>query len=190
YSGRLKNGVSESEAKKRLFMELSRVRKLSKNKLPSFRDFILHNQKYLENCIIFVEEMSFGAYVQDILINICPEYHTYYHGDEKSNLEKFAKGDLKLLITCKRLSQGIDIRSVKNIILFSANRGQLETIQRIGRCIRIDPTNPDKRACVIDFISDKPDKSEDDEFGNADEEREKWLTELSKIKRKINNGIN
>lgn len=184
YSGRLKNGVNEWEAKKQLFMELARVKKLSKNKLPIFKDFIFQNPQYLENCIVFVEEKAFGNYVQDILISLVPNYHTYYHDDEKSNLEKFASGNLKLLITCKRLSQGIDIRSVKNIILFSANRGQLETIQRIGRCIRTDPHNPAKRAAVIDFISEKPDKTAVKE-DNADEEREKWLSNLAKTKRRI-----
>ena len=146
YSGRIKQGQTENEGKKQLFMDLANVRKVSKNKLPVFRDFIAAQPQHLQNCLVFVETIEYGEAVQEIIMNHNPNFHTYYHDDEKTNLEKFAAGDLTLLITCKRLSQGIDIRSVKNIILFSAARGQLETIQRIGRCLRTDPKNPQKRA--------------------------------------------
>lgn len=182
YSGRLKQGQSERAGKKQLFMDLANVRKVSKNKLPIFRDFISTHPEYLQNCIIFVETMEYGEMVQEIIMNRNPNFHTYYHDDEKTNLDKFASGELSLLLTCKRLSQGIDIRSVRNIIMFSAARGQLETIQRIGRCLRTDPKNPQKKAAVIDFIVKKG-KEKPADYDDADEVREEWLTNLSKTRR-------
>lgn len=183
YSAKIKQNHSEPEAKIALYMALARVRKLSKNKIPVFRDFIKNNPALLENCLIFVETMKYGKLVQDVIIDINQSYHTYYSGEEKENLEKFMQGDINLLITCKRLSQGIDIKSIKSIILFSSSRGQLETIQRIGRCLRTDPKTPNKRATVLDFIIEKKDQKNLDKYGDADENRKIWLSDLSKTKR-------
>jgi len=74
------------------------------------------------------------------------------------------------------------VRSTNHIVLFSAARARLETIQRIGRCLRIDPTNPNKRAVVVDFIrTDKSDQEKD--IPSADEERRAWLTQLAQTRR-------
>jgi superfamily II DNA or RNA helicase len=54
----------------------------------------------------------------------------------------------------------------------------LGTTQRIGRALRLDKTNPDKVANVIDFIL----KGSDENEYNADKERKDWLTGLSKIR--------
>lgn len=83
------------------------------------------------------------------------------------------------MVTCKKISEGIDIKTVKNIILFSSDRSRLVTIQRIGRSLRIDPSNPSKRAGVVDFIvqSDSP------EDINADTERRNWLSKLAQVRR-------
>ena len=82
------------------------------------------------------------------------------------------------LITCHRVSEGIDIRSLNTVILFSSARARLETIQRMGRCLRADPDNPNKTANIIDFIRQSDEGSEP----NADEERAEWLTELAKVR--------
>jgi superfamily II DNA or RNA helicase len=99
---------------------------------------------------------------------------------------KFARGDLDCLITCHRISEGIDIQSVNNIVLFASARARLETVQRLGRCLRIDPTNPDKRATVVDFISvertDDNDVTANPEL-DADEERRDWFRHLASTKR-------
>jgi len=90
-------------------------------------------------------------------------------------LKRFANGDLECLVTCHKVSEGIDIKSLENVVLFSSAKARLETIQRIGRCLRIDPDNPNKTATVVDFIRS-------DERKSYDEERAEWLTNLSKIK--------
>src|SRR5690606_23896230 len=96
-------------------------------------------------------------------------------------LEDFAANRISTLITCHRLSQGIDISDVACVVLFSSDRAKLETIQRIGRCLRVDPNNPSKRALVIDFILE----TEGDESKGrlADDERKQWLESISKVKR-------
>jgi hypothetical protein len=65
--------------------------------------------------------------------------------------------------------------------LFASSAAKLETIQRIGRCLRTDPLNEEKRATIIDFV--RP-AEEDNQRDNADDVRKSWLTELSTTKRK------
>ena len=48
-------------------------------------------------------------------------------------LKRFANGELDCLIACKRISEGIDIQSVNNIVLFATARAPIETVQRVGR---------------------------------------------------------
>lgn len=165
-----------------MYRDLADVNKLSEAKLPLFRDYLEHNKEILEQCLIFVATKEYGEKVQIILADYIPEYHTYYSEDKRENLTKFASGELRCLITCKKLSEGIDICSVKNIVLFSSDRGKLVTTQRIGRSLRINEKDPDKRAAVVDFIC--MNSGENAEEG-ADQERSRWLGNLSTVRRKV-----
>ena len=168
------NPMSDEE----VWIEVARVYKTSEAKLPVFDQFIRKNQNLLERCIVFVETQDYGAKVMEIIHKYRPDFHTYFSGEESGTLKRFARGELECLITCHRVSEGIDIRSLNSVILFSSARARLETIQRMGRCLRIDPDNPGKVASIVDFIR----QSSEGERQNADEEREKWLTDLSKVR--------
>ena len=177
----MKDKQNESYSIEDKWRELATVYKLSKQKLPLFRNMLEENKRLngdlLENCLIFVETQEYGLMVQNILFEYCQEYHTYFAEDQKKNLNDFAKGKLKCLISCKKLSEGVDIKSVKNIILFSSDKTKLVTIQRIGRSLRTNPDNPNKRSNVIDFICDD---------SNADKERAEWLSDVSMTRREEN----
>ncbi len=163
--------------KEQIWTELARVHKTSQAKLPIFQSFIHDHQDLLARCIVFVETREYGEEVLNIVHRYRHDFHTYYAADEADTLLRFARGDLECLITCHRLSQGIDIQSLQNVILFSSARARLEIIQRMGRCLRFDPANPDKRANVVDFV--RTSAPEDRE--TADDARRDWLTELSSI---------
>jgi superfamily II DNA or RNA helicase len=170
------NPMSQTE----LWIELSRVYKRSKAKLLPFSKYVQDNPGILKNCIIFVEDTEYGSLVMDIVHRHSLDFRSYFAEEDKSTLEAFAKGDITCLITCHRLSEGIDIRSLENVILFSSARAKLETIQRIGRCLRIDPNRPEKVAHVLDFTRVSEDPGEEDP--QADSNRKKWLNSLSEIK--------
>jgi superfamily II DNA or RNA helicase len=159
-----------------LYIELSKVYKLSKAKIPLFSSFIREHRDFLKRAIIFVEERWYGDLVMDVVHNFRPDFHTYYAEDDVETLRRFATGQLECLITCHKVSEGIDIKSLENVILFSSAKARLETIQRIGRCLRSDPGNPNKIANVVDFIRVDEGKI------NSDNERESWLSELSIIR--------
>ena len=79
-----------------------------------------------------------------------------------------------------KLSQGIDVQSLNSIVLFATPRGR-QFKQRLGRVLRSDPNNNQKRATVIDFF-DK--KHIDDEKG-SDFNRYQELLGYSKIKKEL-----
>lgn len=166
-----------------LYRDIARVRKLSKEKIAPFEDYVGTHPAVLDRCIIFVESAEYGALVQPLLMRMRTDFHTYYQDDDRDDLRRFAKGQLECLLTCHRISEGIDIRSVNNIVLFASSRARLETIQRLGRCLRIDPANPDKRSRVLDFVEHKPEDVDDPtgELG-ADEEREQWFLALAALR--------
>jgi superfamily II DNA or RNA helicase len=170
-----------------LYQDIARIRKLSQEKIPHFRKYLRAHPEIVQRSIIFVETAEYGMLVQDILMNLHVDFHTYYADDERSNLQRFARGDLQCLVTCHRISEGIDIQSVNNIVLFASSRARLETVQRLGRCLRIDPNNPDKRASVVDFVRVEEDaEGEGNEELNADVERRDWFQDLAATRKEVN----
>ena len=159
-----------------VWIEIANVKKTAELKPSVFADYLKEHSEILRGCIIFVENIEYGNRILSTIHNYTDKYRTYYAGEDQEYLKTFARGKIDCLITCHRLSQGIDIRSLKNIVLFSSSKSKLETIQRIGRCLRIDPSNPAKRPNVIDFV----DSSKKSDY-NTDTERALWLTKLSRI---------
>ena len=145
----------------------------------------------LKKCIIFIhslnttaeEKKAISDYSTEIL-NVVQKYsnyvHTYVDNDAPSYLEKFANGTLECIVAVNKVSQGIDIPAIENIVLFSSDRSMRKTIQRLGRCLRIDKNNPYKKANVVDFIVDEA--LDDDD--KADRIRYDILKEYSKYKKK------
>ena len=174
-----KKESGEPVDEKDMFTQLALVNKTAVNKLEEFEGLISQRPDLLTKCIIFVQTMEYGEKLQKILVRYSDKYHTYYADDEKINLENFAAGKIDCLLTCKKVSEGIDISSVTNIILFSSDRSKLVTTQRIGRALRLDKNNPEKKATIVDFVIE--DSEEND--NNADAARAEWLTELSKTRR-------
>jgi superfamily II DNA or RNA helicase len=162
------------------FRDLAMVYKTAENKIFSFEEIIDSEPELLKSCLIFVATTAYAENCLPFIHDQTHNYSTYFSGAEEYHLEDFAAGKIDCLITCHKLSQGIDIPSVSNIVLLSSDRAKLETIQRIGRSLRIDDKNPDKRAKVYDFIG----------YNNgtpigADKDRKDWLSELSKTKKVI-----
>jgi len=177
-SARAAEGRPMSEEE--IAIAISRVYKLSRAKIPLFQKYISEHDKILKRSIVFVEETSYGEEVLEVIHQYRHDFHTYYADDQVETLKRFANGDLECLVTCHKVSEGIDIKSLENVVLFSSAKARLETIQRIGRCLRVDPNNPNKIATVVDFIRS-------DEKRSYDQDRAEWLTKLSNIKA-LNHG--
>ena len=171
---------SQQEIEKIFRREVSKVNKLAINKISLLDNYVKDKLDVLEKCFIFAQEHQYGDKILAKLIKYIPEIKTHYneHAD-KQNLEEFASGNLKCIINCKKLNEGINMKNLSNIILVSSE-SKRQLIQRLGRVLRIDEENqPDKRAFVIDFIENKQLENMD----GADYNRYTYLKELSKIKR-------
>ena len=176
---RAKKEKGEPYDEKDMYTQLALVNKTAISKIDKFEQLVSSRPELLQKCIIFVQTMEYGLKLQDVLIKYTDKYHTYYADDEKYNLVNFSEGKINCLLTCKKVSEGIDISSVTNIFLFASDRSRLVTTQRIGRALRLDKTNPGKVANVIDFVLE--DAEENDH--NADQERKEWLITLSETRR-------
>lgn len=79
----------------------------------------------------------------------------YLHGDvmsetRKSELEKFRRGDTNVLIATRILEKGVDLPSVRTLILAGGGRDHSGTIQRLGRGMR--NTDGKGHVDVFDFF--------------------------------------
>jgi len=172
-------GDPMSEEEKR--RKLAKVRKTAEAKIPAFRNYVEADPDVLERCIIFVYEREYGEQVLPIIHEHHPDFHTYYGGDDDEVLKRFENGEVECLLTCEKLNEGIDIPSLENVVLFSSPRARLKTIQRIGRCLRIDPDNSGKVARVVDFV-DPSSPSGEDGYTGSDHLRSGFLSELSTVR--------
>lgn len=173
-----RKSIGEPVTEKDLLTRISAVHKTSDAKLPIFTEFIKNHRELLKRCIVFTHEQDYGIQVSEIIHRFHPDFHTYFTGEDSETLKRFARGTLECLVTCHRLSEGVDIRSLSTVILFSSDRARLETIQRIGRCLRTDPRVPDKIASIVDFVR----RSSDRDSRTPDEERCDWLAKLAKVR--------
>lgn len=165
-----------------LYRELSHVYKTADEKPQRFRELIRDNPDVLQSSIVFAETKAFGELFLDTIGFATTAYSTYFDDDPKERLHELSAGELDCLVCCKRLSEGIDIRHLRNVILVSSDKGRLQTIQRIGRTLRTDPNDPGKVASVIDFVwrEAPPD--------HADAQRRGWLHWLSTIRTRRTDG--
>ena len=174
--------ISVEQIQETFSREIAKIFKKAQNKILLLDNHIKDNKHILEKCFIFAQEMDYGDLVLNKLIKYMPEIKTHYdkHAD-KDNLIEFAKGNLKCIINCKKLNEGINMKSLSNIILVSSE-GKRQLTQRLGRVLRIDEeNNPGKRAFVLDFINDV----QMEKMDGADYRRYIELNKLTKIK-KIN----
>ncbi len=161
-----------------VWTRLAAVYKSSPTKLPLLRDLLHARGDLLDRSIIFVADTEYAQHVTPLVFDRTRRFHTYFEGDDKAHLVRFSRGELDCLLACHRLSEGIDVQSIRTVMPLSADRARLETIQRIGRCLRRDPNNPQKRATVVDFIR----LHDQGKAPTADEERRDWLLEVAKVR--------
>ena len=175
----LEEGIPKWKADANRNMKIADIRKNAKDKIVVFENNLNKLLSKLNRSFIFADETKYGDKLLNILIHHL-DVKTHYGNTDKDNLERFSKKELNCIINIMKLSQGIDVQNLNTIVLFATPRGR-QFIQRLGRVLRIDPNNKDKKALVIDFFDKKHMK---DKKG-SDYNRYLELKKYSKIKRKI-----
>jgi len=152
YFGQIKGGVPKNEAEAKRNMAIADVRKNARNKIEVFNKEIEWLKNKLNRSFIFCDEIVYGKKILNILTPYLNVKTHFYGGDEK-NLENFSKKEIDCIVNVEKLSQGIDIQNLSTIVLFSTPQGR-QFIQRIGRVLRKDKQNPNKKALIIDFFDE------------------------------------
>lgn len=94
-----------------------------------------------ERMLIFGERTSQADDLFAMLQKRYPERVGRYHSKmgqqaNKNSLERFRVGDIRILITCKSMDEGIDIPDASVGIILSGTSTKRQRIQRLGRIIR------------------------------------------------------
>jgi superfamily II DNA or RNA helicase len=154
FNSQLNQGVPEFIAARELSIGLADVNKNALNKIEVFEENFDKIKPHLQRSFIFADESIYIDQVMEKLIYHNINVKKHVGSANYDNITAFSKGEIDCLLNCEKLSQGIDVKSVNNIILFATPKGR-QLIQRLGRVLRSDLTNnPDKRACVIDFYEE------------------------------------
>jgi superfamily II DNA or RNA helicase len=171
----------------RLYRELSNIRKKAERKPSVLDQFLSKNIELIKSSIFFVQDKEQGKDIIKILEKYTRRIHLFVEGSPDIFIKLLDTKKIDAVVACERLNEGVDIRSLNNIFLIATPRAKLVTIQRMGRCLRIDPKNKFKKSNVIDFILDdnKEDSIDDDsvKFIPADDYRKDWITNYSKVKK-------
>ena len=161
YKGRMEEGWLKHKAEAQRNIEISDVRKNARNKLEVFESNINYLKDKLKRSFIFADETNYGKDILNILI---PHINvkTHFQDADKKNLENFSNSKIDCIINVLKLSQGIDIQNLNTIVLFATPTGR-QFIQRIGRVLRKDKDNPNKKAIIVDFFDEDDLKNENEE---------------------------
>ena len=174
---------SQPWTKEQLWTKLAQIKNTAENKPYDFGKFIKKSPQLLKNSIIFCAEWTQADLICDEIIKHNKNFKRFNEQptkeDQAQALNDLGKS-LDCIITCHALSEGIDIKTLENIFLIASYGTQLETIQRIGRCIRVDPNNKSKIANVVDLIVYRNIK--DNDMIEADEKRMEWIGKISEVR--------
>ncbi len=161
FKSRIDEGWSKNKAEAQRNIEISDVRKNARNKLEVFEININYLKDKLNRSFVFADETDYG---KDILNFLIPHINvkTHFQDADKKNLENFSNKKIDCIINVLKLSQGIDIQNLNTIVLFATPTGR-QFIQRIGRVLRKDKDNPEKKAIIVDFFDEDDLKNENEE---------------------------
>ena len=98
--------------------------KTSKEKIGPFKNWLkdfLKTGRELKRCIMFVASKEYGGFIDNLLASEfqITDFRSFFQGENMSTLKEFENGDIDSLIACGRISEGVDIKSVDTIVLFS-----------------------------------------------------------------------
>ena len=178
YKSRMDEGWLKHKAEAQRNIEISDVRKNARNKLEVFENNINFLKEKLRRSFVFADETDYG---KDILNFLIPHINvkTHFQDADKKNLENFSNNKIDCIINVLKLSQGIDIQNLNTIVLFATPTGR-QFIQRIGRVLRKDKDNPNKKAIIVDFFDEDNLKNENEE--SSDYRRYLELKEITEAR--------
>ena len=92
--------------------------------------------------ILFCERIQAAEQLFNVLLEHFPDEVGMYHSQMADNtrqdiLERYKRGELRLLICCKALDEGLNIPSTDAGIIVSSSMSARQRVQRLGRMLRL-----------------------------------------------------
>ena len=114
---------------------------------------VLSMVKEGRSVLVLVQRIDHGKILGKILEGLDPKNkipHQFISGKETSGirreaLDKFKRGDLKVLISSTILDEGVDVPSIEGLVLAGGGKAKIGSLQRIGRGLRTGGKFPDLR---------------------------------------------
>ena len=112
----------------------------NKNKIGLLKEILLNFHTEMKQTMIFVSKKS---EIVDVVNFINEELHEVAAGcgdgdNVNETLDSFGLGEIKYVVSCRKLGEGIDVPGVTDVI-FARNIGShIDLNQYIGRSVRID----------------------------------------------------
>lgn len=83
----------------------------------------------------------------------CAVHHSGVHQDERrAALKSFKAGTIRAISTVETLTEGVDAPDADTAVFVASKQSERQYIQRLGRVLRRNPEDPEKRALVCDFF--------------------------------------
>lgn len=73
------------------------------------------------------------------------------HDSRQRKMDNFRAGNFQFLVNVGMVGRGVDVPSVDCVLLCRPTKSLSLYMQYVGRCLRLDPDNPDKIARVVDL---------------------------------------
>jgi len=111
----------------------------SKNRFKAVKWIFSNKINYDDKVLIFHERIEYADEIYNYLLNRgynVGVFHSKVEGNPELIIEKFRKGDVNILVTCKALDEGFDLPKIDTGIIVSATSSIRQRIQRIGRILR------------------------------------------------------
>ena len=111
-------------------------------------------------------------------------YHsTMPKSEAQAALDQFKSGQAEILVSTKALNQGLDIPDASVGVICGLTSKSLTMVQRVGRLVRIDPSDPTKTGKVIVvYVKDSQEETWlKDSLQKLDRSNIQWTSDLDSI---------
>ena len=143
---------------------------LAKSRLQCVEDLVGRIDKK-SKIIIFGERIETANAIYDRLSAIYPGESGIYHSElhesiRKTVIRNFEDSEIRILVSCKSLDEGLNIKDADAGIVMSSTSGERQRIQRLGRVLR--KKGGGRRACFY-YLYVRDTTEEADAYGDVND---------------------
>ena len=117
--------------------ELTVHRGLVQNEERNEKVFEVLNREADKSVLIVVDYIEHGEIIRDMLNRVIQASFISGSAPNRSeDLERFKKGELKILISTNIIDEGLDISNIGALVMLAGKKSRRQLLQRVGRSLR------------------------------------------------------